>query len=110
MSQNGRHPAQELDNPDHVVELKRGRMKALQIEGVQLWRSELEPGWSWDDENGPNPASCPATHREYVLSGGIRYVMDDGSETTGQAGDVLYVKPGHRAEVRGDETCVLIDW
>jgi len=96
--------------PDHVVDLKRGRMSALEIAGVQLWRSDLEPGWSWDDENGPAAASCPMIHREYVVAGRIRYMMDNGSETTGQAGDFLYVRPGHRAEVVGDETCVLIDW
>ncbi len=97
-------------NPDHSIALKRGRMNALEIEGVQLWRSELQPGWSWDDENGPDAGSCPMTHREYVVSGRVRYIMDDGTETTGQPGDFLYIRPGHRAEVVGDEESVLLDF
>ena len=50
------------------------------------------------------------THREYVLAGRIRYLMDDGSELTASAGDVLFIRPGHRAWVEGGEKCVLLDW
>jgi uncharacterized cupin superfamily protein len=44
------------------------------------------------------------------VSGRIRYLADDGSEVFGEPGDFLFIEPGHRAWVVGDETCVLIDW
>ena len=50
------------------------------------------------------------TRREYVVAGRIRYLMTDGAEVEAGPGDALFIPPGHRAWVLGDETCVLIDW
>ena len=50
------------------------------------------------------------THREYVVAGRIRYLMTDGTDEIGEPGNYLFIQPGHRAWVIGDETCVLIDW
>jgi mannose-6-phosphate isomerase-like protein (cupin superfamily) len=77
-----------------------------------LWLSTLRPGWSWlrNIKPGVPFESCPLHHREYVISGRIRYVMDDGSAVEAGAGDHLLIEPGHLAEVVGDETCVLLDW
>lgn len=80
---------------------------------LPVWRSDLEPGWSWDEDLEPyaeGATSCPLTHRELVISGTIRYLMDDGTEVVASEGDALSIPPGHRAWVVGDEGCVLIDW
>ena len=91
-----------------------GRSVIVNLGEEEVWRSELEPGWSFDDDLKEQYAggatSCPLTHREYVESGRIRYQMNDGTVVEASAGDVLFVPPGHRAWVLGDETCVLIDW
>lgn len=99
--------------PDQTLELVHGRMHVYQLGPEQAWRSELEPGWSFDEDMEPyaeGAKSCPYTHREYIESGRIRYLMDDGTELHAGAGDLLFVPPGHRAWVVGDEECVLIDW
>jgi hypothetical protein len=77
-----------------------------------VWLSTLRPGWSWQRNIQPNVPfeSCPLHHREYVISGSIRYVMDDGATVEASAGDHLLIDPGHQAEVVGDEDCVLLDW
>ena len=78
-----------------------------------VWRSELAPGWTWDTDMKPlagGAASCPMTHREYVVSGRIRYHSDDGGVVSAEPGDFLFIRPGHRAEVVGDDVCVLVDW
>jgi quercetin dioxygenase-like cupin family protein len=36
--------------------------------------------------------------------------MTDGTEVKAAAGDALFIPPGHRAWVIGDEDCILIDW
>ena len=54
--------------------------------------------------------SCPYHHREYVVSGRIRYTTSDGTVVEGGPGDTLLIDPGHLAEVVGDEVCVVIDW
>lgn len=99
--------------PDETYELKHGRMDVVRIGDQELWRSEYTPGWSWDEDFEPyaeGAKSCPMTHREYVVAGRIRYLMDDGSEEIGSPGDHLFIEPGHRAWVVGDENCVLLDW
>jgi len=77
-----------------------------------IWLSTLNPGWSWERNIRPNVPfkSCPLHHREYVISGRIRYVLDDGTTVEAGAGDHLLIDPGHAAEVVGDETCLLLDW
>jgi hypothetical protein len=77
-----------------------------------VWLSTLRPGWSWERNIRPEVPfeSCPLHHREYVISGRIRYVMDDGSVVEAVQGDHLLIDPGHMAEVLGEEPCVLLDW
>ena len=77
-----------------------------------IWLSTLKPGWSWERNIKPEVPfdSCPLHHREYVIAGRIRYDMDDGTSTEAGAGDHLAIDPGHKAEVVGDEECVLLDW
>ncbi|MDP8905388.1 MAG: cupin [Chloroflexota bacterium] len=103
-----------FDRPDETFELQHGRMYEVRIgHDEPVWLSEYQPGWNWDEDfarYAGGATSCPLTHREYVVAGTIRYVMDDGSETTASAGDVLFIRPGHRAWVVGEEKCVLLDW
>jgi hypothetical protein len=77
-----------------------------------VWLSTLRPGWSWEGNIQPNVPfeRCPLHHREYVVSGRIRYVMADGTAVEASAGDHLLIEPGHQATVVGDEVCVLLDW
>jgi uncharacterized cupin superfamily protein len=102
-----------LDQPETVMDFKHGRAVAVQLGDAMVWRSELTAGWSWDEDLKPwagEATSCPLTHREYVVAGRVRYLMLDGSELIAGPGDVLFIEPGHRAWVQGDETCVLVDW
>lgn len=77
-----------------------------------VWLSTLKPGWSWQRNIKPNVPfeSCPLHHREYVIAGHVRYVLDDGTAVEASAGDHLLIDPGHQAEVLGDEDCILLDW
>ena len=100
-------------DPDETIEYgEHGQAGGIVSgEGV-VWRSTLLPGWSWDEDIKPYAGldSCPLHHHEYVVSGRIRYQMDDGTELVASAGDYLDIGPGHRATVEGDEPCVLVDW
>jgi ethanolamine utilization protein EutQ (cupin superfamily) len=102
-----------FDEPDETLRFRHGHSVVVALGGEEVWRSELQPGWSWDEDLGPyaqGATSCPLTHREVVMSGRIRYLMTDGAELEAGPGDVLFIPPGHRAWVLGDERCVLIDW
>lgn len=102
-----------LDAPDDAVSFgEKGSAQFVTIGDTMVIRSVLEPGWSWDEFVKPDAGtdSCQLDHSEYVISGRIRYLMDDSSEYVGTPGDFLVIEPGHRAFVEGDETCVLLDW
>ncbi|MFQ5968265.1 MAG: cupin [Acidimicrobiia bacterium] len=102
-----------FDQADETMSFVHGRAFLVHLGNEEVWRSELGPGWSWDEDLKPyaeGASSCPLTHREYVMSGRIRYLMEDGTELIAEKGDVLFIPPGHRAWVVGDETCILIDW
>jgi hypothetical protein len=103
----------DLAKPDETLEFVHGRSQLVRLGDDEIWRSELASGWNWDEDLEPyaeGAKSCPLTHHEYVVSGRIRYLMDDGTEEIGEPGNYLFIEPGHRAWVLGDETCVLIDW
>src|SRR5918999_1467842 len=94
-----------LSDPDDALPFTHGQALLVNLGDEEVWRSELEPGWNWDEDLEPyaeGATSCPLTHREYVVSGRIRYLMEDGSEVTAGPGDVLFIPPGHRAWVVGD--------
>lgn len=110
-----------VSEPDSQVEYGEQGRAAKVVLGVggfgvgnesTVWFSTLEPGWSWTRNIKPNVPfeSCPLHHREFVISGRIRYAMNDGSVIEATAGDHLLIDPGHQAEVVGDEACVLLDW
>lgn len=102
-----------LTEVDATLPFRHGKSVLIRLGEEEVWRSDLEPGWNWDEDLEPyadGATSCPFWHREHVISGTIRYLMEDGSETVATAGDVLIIPPGHRAWVVGDEPCVLLDW
>jgi mannose-6-phosphate isomerase-like protein (cupin superfamily) len=102
-----------LAEAEETLPYRHGQSVLVRLGEEEVWRSDLEPGWNWDEDLEPyadGASSCPLTHREYVVSGTIRYLMEDGTETVASGGDALLIPPGHRAWVVGEEPCVLIDW
>lgn len=110
-----------LSEPDNEVDYG-GESKAAKVtvgmagfglgSESTVWLSSLRPGWSWQRNIKPTVPfeRCPLHHREYVISGRVRYVMADGTAVEATAADHLLIEPGHLAEVVGDQTCVLLDW
>jgi quercetin dioxygenase-like cupin family protein len=54
--------------------------------------------------------SCEAPHTQYMITGRIKVVMDDGSEEEFGPGDTAVVPPGHNAWVVGNEPVAGIDF
>lgn len=77
-----------------------------------MLRLEFEPGWRWSNDIKPiaGTQSCQTHHLGYVLEGTMQLRMDDGTEQTIRAGDLIDIPAGHDAWVVGDLRCVTIDF
>ena len=102
-----------FESPDEVRPFEgNGRADVLDIGGRVVGRTTLEPGWKWSRNVKPiaGTDSCQVSHLGYCLSGRMKVIMDDGSETEVSSGDVVAIPPGHDAEVVGEAPCVFIDF
>jgi quercetin dioxygenase-like cupin family protein len=102
-----------FDHPDETLPfVERGRIELLQLGGREVGRAVFESGWRWSDHVKPlaGTETCEFPHLGYVLSGGMRVLMDDGTQTDLKAGDAFFIPPGHDAEVVGEEPCVMLDF
>jgi hypothetical protein len=104
-----------FDEPDDTWSFgDRGRSEIVNAGGVMVVRSTLQPGWSWLEDVKPQAdglENCPLHHREYVVSGRVRYEMVDSDQIVeADAGSYLDIPPGHLASVLGDEPAVLVDF
>ena len=98
--------------PDETREFPNGRAEILTIDGAQVGRLILQPGWRWSNDVKPlaGTASCEAPHFQYHVSGNLAIRMDDGTEFVAGPGDVTSLPKGHDAWVVGDEPVVVVDW
>jgi len=101
-----------FDQPDEVREFPNGRAEIVEIGGGSVGRFVLQPGWRWSNDVKPvaGTDSCEVQHFQYQVSGRLCVRMDDGSEITAGAGDVVSIPSGHDAWVVGDEPVVVVDW
>ena len=54
--------------------------------------------------------SCQLRHVGYLVSGRFKVKMDDGTETTSEAGQAYVIEPGHDAWTDGDEAVVALEF
>lgn len=99
---------QSLDAADLSRALGLGRVDRIELGGLVFDRATFFPGWRWSVHAGPG-TSCAERHVGYLVSGRMRFRMDDGTELEARAGDVYRIPPGHDAWVLGDEPCVALD-
>jgi ethanolamine utilization protein EutQ (cupin superfamily) len=98
---------QSLDQADISRVLSGARIDFVRLGGLAFDRATFEPGWRWSERAGAN--SCRERHLGYLISGRMRFRMDDGTELEASAGDVYLIPPCHDAWVVGDEPCVALD-
>jgi hypothetical protein len=104
--------SKSLNSPDEVRKFDKGKIDLVSVAGAMVGRATFEPGWKWSACVKPlaKTDSCQAAHFGYQLSGTMTTRMDDGTEKTSKAGDVLNIPPGHDAWVVGNEPVVVIDF
>ena len=101
----------DLSRPDEKRTFDKGQVELVSLGGVTFGRATLQPGWKWSTCVKPlaKTKSCEAPHLQYLVSGRMHVVMDDGSEDEFVAGNVVQIPPGHDAWVVGKKPVVAID-
>ena len=77
-----------------------------------ITREVLPPGWRWSKDIKPIVGTdlCRAFHQQFIVSGHLHVVLEDGSELDMLAGDAGFIPPGHDAWVEGDGSCETLDF
>lgn len=101
-----------LNSPEEVRNFDKGKVELVNVAGAMIGRATFQPGWKWSTCVQPiaKTNSCQVAHFGYQLSGRLTTRMDDGTEITSKAGDVLNIPPGHDAWVVGTEPVVVVDF
>lgn len=97
-----------FDAADESRQLERARVDLVRLGGISFDRATFEPGWRWS-QHADGRESCHERHLGYLVSGRMRFQMDDGSTIEAATGDVYLIPPGHDAWVVGNEPCVALD-
>jgi hypothetical protein len=101
-----------FESPDETRSFDKSKVELVKVGDTIVGRGKLEPGWTWESCVKPTvkTASCQLAHTQYIVSGRLKVVMDDGTEEEFGPGEVGYVPPGHNAMVVGNEPVVMIDF
>jgi quercetin dioxygenase-like cupin family protein len=99
-------------SPDQLMDCGHGTMALAILEDTALAKLTLKPGWKWSEHIRPmaKTDSCEVPHQQYVISGRLMVVMEDGTKMELVPGDFAIIAPGHDAWVLGDEPFVAIDF
>jgi len=100
-----------INSPDETRNFEKGKFELTRIGDTCIGKLYLEPGWSWEKHVKPHAQtqSCLASHTQYILSGRIRFKLNDGTEQEYGPGDLAYIPPGHKAWIVGDDTFTGIE-
>jgi hypothetical protein len=109
---NGKLQKKSLDSsPDEIQTFEDCKMELAKFDNVTIGRVLLQPGWSREKSIKPivKTDTCQSPpHTQYIISGRIKVVLDDGTEEELGPGDAAMIQSGHKTWVVGDEP--LIDF
>lgn len=97
---------------DEVRTLPKTKIEIVNLGDSSFMRATFEPGWKWSECVKPTVQTdtCQTSHVNYVLTGRMTILMDDGTQKEMKAGDMAVIPPGHDAWVVGNEPCTLLDF
>ena len=82
--------AKSFNSPDDLI-FEKGKIEIVNFADIDVTirRARLEPERNWSKCIRPlvNTDSCRAPYISYIISGGMKVTMDDGTEVEGKPGD-----------------------
>lgn len=101
-----------INKPDEIRDLPKTKIKVIHVGNATIMYATFQPGWKWSECVKPTVGSnsCQVSHVNFIISGRMRILMDDGTEKEMGPGSIANIPPGHDAWVVGDEPCVALDF
>lgn len=103
---------QNISKPHEKRSLPKTEINIVNLGDTTFMKVTFQPGWKWSECVKPTAGteSCKAPHINFILSGHLKVVMDDGTTKEMGPGDCAVIAPGHDAWVVGNEPCVALDF
>ena len=104
--------SKSLNQPDETRTFPNGQASVVDLDGMNVGRGVMQPGWRWSNDVRPMAAteSCEVLHAGYLIAGELHVEADDGTVLDIRTGDVFVIPPGHDAWVVGEEAVVMVEW
>jgi len=103
-----RATSRSLSEADQQLDVERGHIEVVDLNGLKVKRQTLQPGWRFSVDSGQS--QCLDTHVGYAVSGHVHVALSDGRELDIRGGDVFVIPPGHDAWIVGDEATVMVQF
>ena len=101
-----------FDAPDERRTPPKGTVAVVDLHGAKVARLTLEPGWRWAESVKPiaGTETCQVRHLGVIVSGIMRVLAADGSESELGPGAAYIIEPGHDSWVVGAEPVVAFEF
>ncbi len=101
-----------IESPTETRNFENGKFEVVKLGAFTIGKATFQPGWKWSTSVKPlvKTDSCQAAHNIFMISGKMKVVLNDGTETEFESGDAGFIPPGHDAWVVGNETVVYLDF
>lgn len=103
--------ASNVNDPDETRVTPKAKLQLVTVGGFTMGLRTLEPGWRWSTHMQPvaKTASCEIRHIGYVVSGRMKFLMNDQTELEVGPGDAFDIHPGHDTWTVGDAPAIFVD-
>lgn len=103
--------ASNVNDPDETKITPKARLQLVTVGGFTIGLRTLEPGWRWSThmQSVAKTTSCQIRHIGYVVSGRMKFLMEDQTELEVGPGDAFDVHPGHDTWTIGEAPVVFVD-
>jgi quercetin dioxygenase-like cupin family protein len=100
------------NNADEQRKLPNAQINMINLNNeISMGLGTFKPGWKWSKDIKPIVGTdlCEHGHLMYTLSGEMKLYLPDGEHSM-KGGNLIFIPPGHDAEVVGNTDAVALDF
>ena len=100
-----------FDQPDDQMTFPRGHADIVRAGTHRVLQITFEPGFRWSQDMAPiaRTARCQLQHVFWVVSGQMGLQLEDGTEVSVGAGQLVSLAPNHDSWTIGEQPVTFLD-